>query len=337
MRLRPITLTAASALCLGLATAASAAQPLVIYSAIGYDSAMGKAFEKATGIPTKVVDGSTGPLLARVEAEKQNPQWDIIWVDGAEGMRNLANEGLLQPYAAKADWNDLGAKLQPADHAYTVSAASVAGAIVVNTKKLPKAEWPTSWDDLMKPALKGKVGMNNPAISGPTYPLVAGMMQWQGGVSQGEAWFEKLKANGLQVFNTNGNTLRALEFGQVDVAIVQNSAGIGRKAQGKPFEVIYPNPVSLLPRTMAISAKASPEVQKEAEQFVQFVLSKEGQKVALTGDPNGDSDFNPVLNGVTPNPGVAPLDVAKTQNVDPKVWGPREPQLVSWFTNKIVH
>lgn len=319
------------------ASAADAAQPLVIYAAIGYDTAMGKAFEKATGIPTQVVDDSTGPLLARLEAEKQNPQWGVIWVDGDEGMRSLADEGLFKPYDAKADWNTIGSELQPKDHAYTVDAVSVAGAIVVNTQKLPKADWPTSWNDLLKPALKDKVGMNNPAISGPTYPMVAGMMQWQGGVDKGEAWFKKLKANGLQVFDTNGPNLRALGFGQTYVTIAQNSAGIGMKAQGQPFEVIYPTPVSLLPRTIAISAKASPEVQKEAEQFIQFLLSKEGQKIALTGDPNGDSDFNPVLNGVSPNVGVPPLDASKTQNVDPTVWGPREATIVSWFTNNIVH
>lgn len=339
MRLRSLlkTLAATSALSIGLATAASAAAPLVVYSAIGYDTAMGKAFQKATGIPTKVVDMSTGPLLARVEAEKQNPQWDIAWFDGAEGMRTLASEGLLKPFAPKADWNATGARLQPKDHAYVVSATTIAGAVVVNSSLLPKAAWPKSWDDLLTPAYRNAVGMNNPAISGPTYPLVAGMMQWQGGVPQGQAWFKKLKANGLHVFNTNGPTLRALGFGQIKIAIVQNSAGIGRKAKGKPFDIVYPNPVSLLPRTIAISAHASPEVQKEAEQFIEFLLSKQGQQVALTGDPNGDSMFNPVIKGVAPNPGMPMLDKIKAQNVDPTVWGPREAKVVSWFTDNIVH
>lgn len=339
MRLRVLLnmLAATSALSIGLATAASAAQPLVIYAAIGYDEAMGKAFQQATGIPTKVVDMSTGPLLARVEAEKQNPQWDIAWIDGDQGMRTLASEGLLKPFAPKVDWNAIGARLQPEDHAYVVDAASVAGVIVVNNKLLPKAAWPKSWNDLLKPAYRNTVGMNNPAISGPTYSVVAGMMQWQGGVPQGQAWFKKLKANGLHVFDTNDNTLRALGFGQIKVAIVQNSAGIGMKAEGKPFDVVYPTPVTLLPRTIAISAHASPEVQKEAEQFIEFLLSKQGQQVALTGDPNGDSDFNPVIKGVSPNSAVPPLDNVKTQNVDPTVWGPREAKVVSWFTDNIVH
>ena len=41
---------------------------LVVYSAQGYDSAMTKAFTKATGIPVKLDDNSTGPLLTQIEA-----------------------------------------------------------------------------------------------------------------------------------------------------------------------------------------------------------------------------------------------------------------------------
>jgi iron(III) transport system substrate-binding protein len=46
---------------------------LVVYSAQGYDSAMTKAFTAATGIPVKLDDNSTGPLLTQIEASKNNP------------------------------------------------------------------------------------------------------------------------------------------------------------------------------------------------------------------------------------------------------------------------
>ncbi len=65
-----------------LATATPSPVPLVVYSAQGYDSAMTKAFQAATGIPVQLVDDSTGPLLVKVQAEKNNPKWDVLWVDG---------------------------------------------------------------------------------------------------------------------------------------------------------------------------------------------------------------------------------------------------------------
>jgi hypothetical protein len=65
------------------ASSASAAKvTLVVYSAQGYDHAMTTAFQKATGIPVKLDDNSTGPLLSKIEASKNNPNWGLLWVDG---------------------------------------------------------------------------------------------------------------------------------------------------------------------------------------------------------------------------------------------------------------
>ncbi|MDQ1575996.1 MAG: hypothetical protein QOH55_1146, partial [Microbacteriaceae bacterium] len=55
---------AALAGCSSTASASSpsgsaAVEPLVLYSAIGYDAAIAKAFTAASGIPVKVVDDST--------------------------------------------------------------------------------------------------------------------------------------------------------------------------------------------------------------------------------------------------------------------------------------
>ena len=69
--------------------------PLVLYSAQGYDSAMSKAFTKATGIPVSLDDNSTGPLLTQIEASKNNPKWGLLWVDGATAFAGLDTQGLL--------------------------------------------------------------------------------------------------------------------------------------------------------------------------------------------------------------------------------------------------
>ncbi len=69
---------------------------LVVYSAQGYDHAMTKAFQKATGIPVKLDDNSTGPLLTQIEASKNNPNWGLLWVDGATAFAGLDQQGLLQ-------------------------------------------------------------------------------------------------------------------------------------------------------------------------------------------------------------------------------------------------
>lgn len=314
-----------------------AAVPLVIYSAVGYGKSVAQAFQRDTGIPVRLVTTSTGPLLARVEAESKNPQWDVVWFDGAEAMENLANRGLLESYKPPVHWNAFGAGIQPADHRYVISAATLAGVLVVNKAKLPESAWPHTWDALFAARYRNKVGMNNPAISGPTYPFVAGIFKWQGSSKAGELWFAKLKRHGLHVYTKNAVTLRALQYGAIDLAIVQSAAGLGRELEGLPFHVIYPKPVTLLPRVIGVSASAPAPVREEAERFIRFLLSKSGQKSAKAGDPRGDSNYYPLIEGIAPNNALPPLKTISVQMARPSVWGHQEPKIVDWFVNKIVH
>ena len=177
--------------------------------------------------------------------------------------------------------------------------------------------------------------MNDPSQSGPTFPFIAGMMNYLGGVNQGEKFFSSLKSNGLVVNPTNGPTLQALTAARSSSRSCR-ARRHRRQARRRSLGVKYLNPVTLLPSAIGIDAKASPAVQAEAEQFVEFVLSKQGQHVMQTGDPTGDSLYYPVLQGVSPLPALPSLAAVKTQSIDPYTWGPREPTINSWFDNTIV-
>jgi iron(III) transport system substrate-binding protein len=103
------------------ASSASAAKvTLVVYSAQGYDHAMTTAFQKATGIPVKLDDNSTGPLLTQIEASRNNPNWGLLWVDGGTPFAGLDQQGLLQKgFEPKVSWNSLGRQSPPSDKSYT--------------------------------------------------------------------------------------------------------------------------------------------------------------------------------------------------------------------------
>jgi iron(III) transport system substrate-binding protein len=318
------------------ATAATTKVPLVIYAAEGYDTAEGKAFQAATGIPTEVDDNSTGPLTTKIEAEKNNPQWDLFWVDGDDVFASLDKQGLLlKGWEPKVDYSALAKKIVPADHSYIPTGVTMAAALVYDTKTLSKP--PTSWNQLLSPAYKGEVGMNDPAVSGPTYPYIAGMSASLGGVKQGENFYSKLKANGLHVYQTNDNTLQALETGTIKVATIQSSAGIGAGLKTNPdIKVAYLKPETVLPSVLGIDAHVSKTAQAEAKEFVNFVFSKEGQKVMQSGDPTGDSLFWPLLKGEKPLPALPPISSVPTQVLNAYTWGPRENSINTWFTENIV-
>ena len=164
---------------------------LVVYSAQGYDHAMTTAFTKATGIPVKLDDNSTGPLLTQIEASKNNPNWGLLWVDGATAFAGLDQQGLLQKgFEPKAAWDSLGQQSLPSDKSYTPTGVTLMAAMVYDKSRVTNP--PATWQQMLSSPYKGEVGMNDPAQSGPTYPFIAGMMNYLGGVGAGENFFTRL-------------------------------------------------------------------------------------------------------------------------------------------------
>jgi iron(III) transport system substrate-binding protein len=320
-----------AALSLGTARA----RALTVYAAFGYDRAVAQAFTRSTGIAVDLVHLSTGPLQARVQAEGSRPQWDLLWFDGDMAMRDMASRHLLAcGWVPAVPYDAAGRALLPADHCYLPVGLTYAGTLLVNTRRVHQA--PRTWADLLQPALRGRVGMNNPAISGPTFPFVAGILQHDG-MGAGQAWFEQLKAHGLKVYPTNSVTLRALQYGQIDVAVVQSSAALGFAQRQPGLRIVTPDPVAQLPSDIAIGAQVRGETLQQARRFVEFVLSPAGQRAMQQGDPSADSNYQPLLRGVAPLPAVARLKPGHAQRLDPAVWGAREAGVDLWFSSRVLH
>lgn len=316
--------------------------PLVLYSAQGYDSVVAKAFQAKTGITVKLVDDSTGPLLTKVAAEKNNPQWGVLWVDGSTPFAALDKQGQLLDYKPLAKLNVLGNSLVPANHSYIPTGTTVMAAMIYNSAKVTNV--PTKYQDLLDPKYKGMIGMNDPSQSGPTFPFIAGLMNQlggqTGGVIAGKAFFTKLKANGLQVFPTNGDTKHALETGLINYGLIQSSAAVGEvikftatPAAGFSPKIAYLPKSTLLPGVVGIDKHVSAAEQAEAKQFVEFILSPAGQAIMKTGDPAGDSLFWPVVPGVTTLPGLPAVPAYQT--INPYFWGPQQGVINTWFDSNI--
>lgn len=144
---------------------------LIVYAAEGYDSAMTKAFQKATGIVTKLDDDSTGPLLAKVQAEINNPQWGLLWVDGDDAFAELDNEHYLVkdylPYNPSTDLNATGQSVVPPDHSYIPTGVTTMPAVVgpvgqvqssvLAAARVHGATWARAWRSTMLPLLSGGI------------------------------------------------------------------------------------------------------------------------------------------------------------------------------------
>jgi len=328
----------------GLSAQAAHAAPITInlYEAIGYAPDEIKAFN-ASQSTYQVVDvgGSTGPLLAKVAAEGTNPQWGLFWADGDTWAASFDTTGNVAPLNFKPNYSSLGKRLAPKNGAYAITGSTVMVAGLYNAAKLPTP--PATLTAMLRSKYKGQIGMNDPNISGPTYPFVAGLMNQLGSEEAGKNYLLQLKKNGLVVNDKNGPTIHALEIGQINMGLVQNTAALAEiiKFTAKPVagftpRIVYPGRPTLMPSSLAIDSKRSPAEIAGAEAFVKYVLSPAGQTVLAATDATQNSDVlcYPSIAGTTPNKYVPALPTAY-QIIDPYTWGPLQSEVDAWFTANI--
>lgn len=307
---------------------------LVLYSALDYGPAVAKAFTEKTGIDVTVVDVSTGALLAKVSAEAHRPAWSLVWFDGDLAAAALDKAGLLATHTVPTlPWTALGRSLISGDGSYTPTGLTLADAFTYHPATLPQP--PSHWQDLLAPAYRGAVGMNNPAISGPMYPMLAGMLSQAGGWPAGQSYVLALKANGLHVYAKNANTLAALRASDIKLAITQSSAAWYVAAQDPSLKVALPDPAFALPSIIAVAPGLSRAQQAAAQRFIRFVMSPEIQKLRMA-QGEGDGYYWPLTNNVQPRKSLPPLATLSVTRLPAGDWGPRESRVNSWFSKAVL-
>ena len=338
-----VTLAGAAGLAnLGVTTAGAAAsteKPLVVYSSEGLDAVELKAFREATGIPVKLETSTSSALVTRIEHEKGDPTWGVLWLDGPTELAQLDKRHLLvRGYEPHVSWNTEGKTVLPKDKSYVPTGVTLAGAVVYTPNVV--TDPPTSWSALLQHKWKGAVGIDNPNRTEPTYQFLAGMMSDMGGkngIKKGEAYLKKLKKNGLVVQTTNGTTLRGLTSGHIKLAVLQSSAALGSLHTHPGLRVQYLAPETLLPSAVGIDAKAPTAEKNEAKKFVAYVLSPAGQQVMESATPSDASHYYPVVTGVAPPTTVPNPATIKTQSITAALWGVHEHAIDEWFTKHVAN
>ena len=186
------------------------------------------------------IRGSTGPTIARLEAEKANPQADVVWGVFNDYMTGAAKKGLLEPYAAKESSTIPARFRHPENMWQGVTLLTVAFA--VNQKKMAELKLPPprSWADLLDPKYKGHIVMSNPSTSGTAYLLLASHAARLG---EDKMWqyYEALDKNLSQVTKSGGAPGRMAASGESPIGIALAYEVEVAKKQGAPIDVIWPS------------------------------------------------------------------------------------------------
>lgn len=330
---KAITMLALSAAITSLSAPAFSAD-LVLYDALDFSGQVAKAFEAKTGLTVDVVEpGSTGEVLGKIAAEGDNPQFDLVWLDGSAVMERMAADHVLQPVPAdlidKAAFTDFGKSLIPATHAFLPTGASTT-AIEVNTKKVADDKAPKSWADMKNFA--GEVAAKDPNLSGPAYQWLAGFFQTNGLDAGKQLLTEVLTDKSQSGLSSGGKVNAAVLTGHASVGINQDSAIFSKIASGEPVKAVYPSEGSVaLPQGLGISAKT--KHMDAARKFIDFATSAEGQ-AAMQDGKDTDFFFMPLFVGIKGKPG-RPADIAFTK-LDDKVASAHEAEWKQWYKDHFV-
>lgn len=205
-----------------LSRQAFAAETLNAYSIWpeNYARPMMEAFEKTSGIKVKFVRFSSGEALARVTAEKNNPQIDVLFGGPVETFTAGQGQGLFEPYAPPSA-ADLPARFKDKAGNWTAMADDP---LVFMTNSLflkqNSLQAPASWSDLLNPAYKGMLQMADARTSGTAITRIFSILQVNNrNEDQAFAYMKKLRQN-IQVYTKSGGG------GTLPVGLGQAAGGI---------------------------------------------------------------------------------------------------------------
>lgn len=223
-------------------------------SPAGLADKLAAAFTEKTGVEVEQFQGTTGEILARLEAEQANPVADVVilasWSDGL----SMKADGQLESYTpANADkvndgWID-------EDNMLFGSSASAVG-VIYNTTVVPELN--ADWSELADEQYKDMIAIPDPEKSGACKDFLAGFVT---GTADGEAVMQSWADNGLTVSGANKAALEAVTTGEKGILI----AGVdynaySSMAKGEPLNIYYPASGTVVNPRPAMILKTAPNM-----------------------------------------------------------------------------
>lgn len=247
---------------------------VVVYmpSPSGLNEKYAAQYEEKTGVKVELFEGTTGEILARLEAEKNNPVADVVvlasWSDGL----SLKDTGILASYDPEhADklyegWADADKML------YGTSASAVG--VIYNTTLIESLD--ADWNEFGTAEYQDMLAIADPQKSGSCKDFLAGYMY-----ANKEDWsaFEKMAEMGMTVPGANKAALEAVTTGEKAILV----AGVDYNAyssinKGEPLAIYYPKSGTVINPRPAMILNSS-QNRENAESFLDYLMSDDAQKL----------------------------------------------------------
>lgn len=296
-------------------------------------------FEAATGAKIVYVPGNSTDTLAKLQAQKDNQELDVVFLDDGP-MYQAVSFGFCDTVKDAEIFNDIYdiAKMGT-DKA--VGAGFVVTGLAYNKEMFEKNGWdaPSSWNDLADPKYKGKLVV--PPINN-TYGLHGLIMtaRMNGGsetdIDKGfEAFAEKVAPNVLVFEPSSGKMSELFQNGEIALSVWGSGRLKSLADTGFPGGFVYPKEggVALMVATCPVVNSDVPDL---AQQLVQHFLKPEYQVLLAEtvgfGPTNMKAELSAELGDKLP---YGPDKINALNAVDWNVINPKRGEWTKMWSRKI--
>jgi iron(III) transport system substrate-binding protein len=237
-------LAATAGIALVSISAHAAKTELTVYTAIEAEDLKKYAArfnEDNPDIKINWVRDSTGIITAKLLAEKDNPQADVVWGLAATSLMLLKNDGILDVYKPNG-YDKISPKFKDLyKEPVWVGMDAWMAAICFNTVEaeklgLPK---PASWQDLTNPVYKDHIIMPNPNSSGTGFLDVSSWLQMFG-EDKGWDYMDALHSNVSRYTHSGSKPCKLAASGEIPIGISFAFRAAKSKKQGAPLDIVFP-------------------------------------------------------------------------------------------------
>lgn len=250
---------------------------LVWYTSLSAYKEVAKAFEtKYPGLTVEFFRAPAMNLTTRILSESQARRSNSDVIETTPGAIMLLRDNkILLAYSSPylGDYPDGAKEKAPGGLVFSVVDRESYPGIGYNKNSVREADVPKSFDDLLKPALKGKIGVSNEEIG---TRVIGAMLK-----VKGETYLKKLAAQEIKQYSIPALGLNELVVsGEVPVTFTAVDSNIRlAAARGAPVAWL---PFDLVPANAGgVAALAHTQRPHASLLFIDFLIGPDGQRLLV--------------------------------------------------------
>jgi iron(III) transport system substrate-binding protein len=265
----------------GSSAAAGDKGTLTLYNAQHEDlmKLMVDGFTKQTGIKVTMRSGEDFELANQIVQEGDASPADVFVTENSPAMTLVDSKGLFAKVGATA-LAQVPARYAASDGDW-VGFAARSTVFAYNSKQLTKADLPASLLDLADPKWKGKIGMSP---GGADFQAIVSAVLALKGEAATAQWLKGLKAN-AKIYQGNTTVMKAVNAGEISGGVIyhyywyKDRAESGANSKDVELHFFGNQDPGAFVSVSGAGVLRSSKHPEQAQQLVQYLTSKAGQKV----------------------------------------------------------